>query len=33
MAIESSIPFQTGPLPVRDDGALAVVKLSSEAMR
>jgi len=32
MALEPSIEFQTGPLPVRDDGALALVKLSLEAM-
>lgn len=32
MAIESTIQFKTGPLPVRDDGALALVKLSPEAM-
>lgn len=32
MAQVSSIQFQTGPLPVRDDGALALVKLSPEAM-
>lgn len=32
MALEANIQFRTGPLPVRDDGALALVKLSSEAM-
>lgn len=32
MAIESTIRFNTGPLPVRDDGALALVKLSPAAM-
>lgn len=29
---ELRLVFNTGPLPVRDDGALALVKLSREAM-
>lgn len=32
MAIECSLQFNSGPLPVRDDGALALVKLNPEAM-
>ena len=32
MALESIIQFNTGPLLVRDDGALALVKLSSSTM-
>lgn len=32
MAIESTIKFNAGPLPVRDDGALALVKLAPEVM-
>lgn len=32
MALECNLQFESGPLPVRDDGALALVKLRPEAM-